>query len=74
MPSKLLGVVTVSAFALLATQAVADVNGLPDPLFQDNETLHVTITGPLTSLVRERPKDDYSAALLEYTETTSRTS
>ncbi len=45
------------------------MNELPDPLFQDNETLHVTITGPLTSLVRERPKDEYSAAVLEYTET-----
>jgi hypothetical protein len=42
---------------------------LPDPLFQDNETLHVTITGPLSSLVRERPKDEYSAGVLEYTET-----
>jgi len=53
----------------LVTPVLADVNELPDPLFQDNETLHVTITGPLTSLVRERPKDNYSAALLEYTET-----
>jgi len=56
-------------FGFLVTPVLADVIELPDPLFQDNETLHVTITGPLTSLVRERPKDDYSAALLEYTET-----
>jgi hypothetical protein len=56
-------------FGFLATSALAEVSELPDPLFQDNETLHVTITGPLTSLVRERPKDDYLAAVLEYTET-----
>ncbi len=59
----------ILVFGFLATSVLADVNGLPDPLFQDNETLHVTITGPLTSLVRERPKDDYSAAVLQYTET-----
>ena len=58
----------ILVFGFLATSVLADVNGLPDPLFQDNETLHVTITGPLTSLVRERSKDDYSAAMLEYTE------
>jgi len=42
---------------------------LPDPLFQDNETLHVTITAPLTTLVRERPKDDYLPGVFQYTET-----
>jgi hypothetical protein len=59
----------ILVFGFLATSVLADVNGLPDSLFQDNETLHVTITGPLTSLVRKRPKDDYLAAVLEYTET-----
>jgi len=59
----------IVVFGSLAASVSADVNELADPLFQDNETLQVTITGPLTSLVRERPKDDYSAALLEYTET-----
>jgi len=61
-------IITVGS-GFLAASALADVNGFPDPLFQDNETLNVTITGPLTSLVRERPKDDYSAAVFEYTET-----
>ena len=42
---------------------------MPDPLFQDNETLHVTITAPLTTLVRERPKDDYLPGVFQYTET-----
>jgi len=53
----------------LAVSALAEVNELPDPLFQDNETLHVTITAPLTTLVRERPKDDYLPGVFQYTET-----
>jgi len=56
-------------FGFVSAAVSADVSELPDPLFQDNETLNVTITGPLSSLVRERPKDDYSAAVFEYTET-----
>jgi hypothetical protein len=59
----------IVVFGLLTASVSADASGLPDPVFQDNETLHVTITGPLTSLVRERPKDDYSAAVFQYTET-----
>lgn len=42
----------------------------PDPLFRDTEILKATLTGPLTTLVRKRPKDDYLVGLLEYTETT----
>jgi hypothetical protein len=37
-------------------------------LFQDDETLYVTITAPLTTLVRERPKDDYLPGVFQYTE------
>jgi len=61
-------VITV-VFGFLANSALADVNELPDPLFQDNETLHVTITAPLTTLIRERPKDDYLPGVFQYTET-----
>ncbi|MCH8136671.1 MAG: hypothetical protein IIB77_11885 [Proteobacteria bacterium] len=39
----------------------------PDPLFLDNTALAVTITAPLTTLVRERPKDDYLQGVFEYT-------
>lgn len=31
----------------------------PDPLFRNDETLNVTISAPFTTLVRERPKEDY---------------
>lgn len=53
---------------LLAAATLADVNELPDPLFQDNETLHVTMIAPFTTLVRERPKDDYLTGMFEYAE------
>ncbi len=46
-------------FGFLDASVLADVSALPDPLFQGNETLDMTITGPLSSLVRERPKCEY---------------
>ena len=42
----------------------------PDPLFRDTTILEATITGPLTTLVRKRPKDDYLVGFLEYEEAT----
>ena len=60
---------TMVTFALVATSASAQEIGTPDPLFQNDETLHVTITAPLTTLVRERPKDDYLPGVFQYTET-----
>ena len=59
---------TIIVFGLLSAATLADVNELPDPLFQDNETLHVTMTAPLTTLIRERPKDDYLPGVFQYTE------
>jgi len=61
--------VTIVVFGFLVTSVLADVSELPDPLFQDDETLHVTITAPMTTLVRERPKDDYLPGVFQYTET-----
>jgi len=60
--------VTIVMFTLLTTVASAEASGTPDPLFQDDETLYVTITAPLTTLVRERPKDDYLPGVFQYTE------
>ena len=60
--------VAIVVFTFLAVSASADVNELPDPLFQDVETLPVTITAPFTTLVRERPKDDYLPGVFQYTE------
>lgn len=38
----------------------------PDPLFQSHETLHVTLSAPLTTLVRERATEEYLQGTLTY--------
>lgn len=53
-------VLSTSVFTMcLAVAATADVGEAADPLFQNDEALHVSISGPLTTLVRERAKDNY---------------
>lgn len=52
----------------MTTSALAEQSEAPDPLFQSNDTLEVTIKAPLTTLVRKRPKDDYLPGSFEYTE------
>lgn len=56
-------VIAPSAFAW------ADERAVPDPLFQSDETLQVTISAPLTSLVEERSKEDYLPGVFRYTGT-----
>ncbi len=60
--------VAISTVVLLTTAAWAETGRAPDPLFQNNETLQVTITAPLTSLVKERPKEDYLTGIFQFTE------
>jgi len=58
-----------SFVAALLTVPVSGQEGeTPDPLFQNTATLDVTITGPLTTLRRERPKDDYLPGVFSYTD------
>lgn len=40
----------------------------PDPLFNDDSTLRVVITAPLSTLIRERPDDQYLAGVFSYRE------
>ena len=54
------------AAALLAAPAIGQESETPDPLFQSNATLAVTLSAPLTTLVRERPKDDYLPGVFSY--------
>jgi len=61
-------VLTFVIFTCLTLSASADENRLADPLFQDEEVLHLNITAPLSTLIRKRPKDDYLPGLIEYTE------
>ena len=41
-------------------------DGRPDPLFRSHDTLDVTIAAPLTTLVRERPTEEYLPASISY--------
>ena len=58
-----------SLFTCLAIAATAEAGEAPDPLFLDQEPLQVTISGPLTTLVRERAKDNYLRGQFSFTDT-----
>lgn len=58
-----------SLFTCLAIAATTEAAEAPDPLFQDQEPLQVTISGPLTTLVRERAKDNYLRGQFSFTDT-----
>lgn len=55
-------------FTVLATAVSAEKGEAPDPLFREDATLHITVTAPLTTLDRERPRDDYLPGVFQYTE------
>ena len=61
-------VLTLTALTCLSFSASADEPTTPDPLFQSDEPLDVTITAPLTTLIKERPKDEYLTGAFQYTE------
>jgi len=60
--------VTISTVVLLTIVAWAETGKAPDPLFQNNETLQVTITAPLTTLVEKRAKEGYLPGVFQFTE------
>jgi hypothetical protein len=59
--------ITVVMFVFMSISALAEQSEAPDPLFQDDATLEVTIEAPLTTLVRKRPKDDYLPGVFRFT-------
>lgn len=61
-------VLTLSLLALLAASSQAEDIAKPDPLFQDTDALQVTLTAPLTTLLKERSTEEYVAAVFEYAE------
>ena len=65
---RLYRTLTAVMFTFLTLSAAAEMKQAPDPLFQAGEALHMTITAPLATLVRERPKDDYLPGVIQYTE------
>ena len=59
-----------TAFALLAGVAGhAAAEGQADPLFRAADTVPVTITGPITTLVRKRPVEEELDATFSFTDT-----
>ena len=54
--------------ALLTATASAQESETPDPLFRDSSILQATVTGPLTTLVRERSRDEYLPGVFAYTD------
>ena len=52
----------------VATIAVALEPGDPDPLFADVSPIEITITGPMKTLLGERPNDTYLRGTLSYQE------
>jgi len=65
----LIRIVATACFALGSAAVFSMESETPDPLFQDDETLQVTITAPLTTLVRKRPKDEYLPGVFQYVDT-----
>lgn len=65
----------LSLLLVLALSSAPVQGNEPDPLFRGHETLDVTISAPLTTLVRERPTEDELQAKLTYSagDGTSRT-
>lgn len=61
-------VLTLILVTCLSFSASADEYRTPDPLFQSDEALDVTIIAPLTTLIEERSKDEYLTGAFQYTE------
>jgi len=60
---------TLSLLTLFVTSLQAQNIAEPDPLFQDTTALQVTLTAPLTTLLKARSTEEYLKAVFEYTET-----
>ena len=57
------------ALMFLSLQAApAHASNSPDPLFTSDELLRVTITAPITTLMRDRPMEEYLAGKFQYRE------
>ena len=61
-------VLTLTTLTCLCLSASADDYRTPDPLFQSDDALDVTITAPLTTLIKERSNDEYLSCAFQFTE------
>jgi len=67
MPMLPVRLTAILALALpLCHSAIAANNGLPDPLFQEDDVLDVTIAAPMATLLWERPFEEELPAKFSY--------
>ena len=59
---------TFILLALLATPLQAENIAVPDPLFRDADTLQVTLTAPLTTLLKEKSTQENLKAVFEFSD------
>ncbi len=52
--------------AALCSTSIADDRTASSPLFADEDTLAITIEGPVSTMVKERSNDEYYEGLLQY--------
>jgi hypothetical protein len=62
----------VVAFVLATPIAIALESGDPDPLFQDDSVVEITITAPMKTLLGERPNDHYLRGTISYADDSGR--
>ena len=56
--------ILMASLAVLTLPAFA--TEMPDPLFQSDEVLTVELTAPVSTLIRERPQDEYLEAAITF--------
>jgi len=61
-----------AALSLATPIALALESGDPDPLFQDDSVIEITITAPIRPLLGHRPDEEYLPGTLSYTEADGR--
>lgn len=66
--SGLLSVLVLAGSLAAASDAIADTPAEPDPLFRSHDVLDIHITAPMSTLLDERPDEDYLPAKLSWFE------
>lgn len=66
--SGLLSVLATAGILAIAADVVADTPAEADPLFRSHDVVEIHITGPMSTLVDERPDEDYLPAKLSWLE------
>lgn len=66
--SGLLSVLVTAGILAIAVDVTADTPAEPDPLFRSHDVVEIHITAPISTLVDERPDENYLPAKLSWME------